>query len=650
MAIVQISKIQQRSGNLVDLPQLDEAELGWASDVKRLFIGKTSPNENIEVLTSYSDINFSQITGAVGNLNITAVTAEDGQVLTYDGTDWVNRGGVSGGLINLGDVANVKISGGAISYVLETDGTGNLSWTPKTTIVAYISNITQANPAVVTTTANNYFTNGVSVTITDVLGMTQVNGNTYYVDVLTSNTFALYSDSGLTTPVNSTGYGAYTSNGRALSSTSGGGSSAAGGSNSTIQFNNSNLLDGDSDFTWNSLTNILNVNGNANVGNLNSSGIVTSTRLVSNIATGTAPLTVSSTTRVSNLNVAYANVSDFGVVTAQSTGTYYPTFVSGSSTGNYALAANSGISANLANGSITATTFVGNVTGNISGNLVAPGSNTQVLFNDSGNANATSGLTFNKVSGALSASLFTGTLTTASQPNVTSLGTLTSLSVTGNVTAGNLVGIFANGTSNVTIPAVNGNVNISSAGNANVVVVTGTGANVAGTLGITGNVSPLGIKTDNYYYANGVSISFAGSYSNSNVSSFLASFGSNTISTTGNITGGNMIASNYHIRSVGTSISAAGSTQGTGTALTKEINQITTVSSGQGVVLPTAVAGMAITIINANANSLLVYPATGAAINALATNAGFTQANANATIQYVAVSTTQWYTVGATYA
>ena len=51
MAIVQISKIQQRSGNLVDLPQLDDAEFGWANDEKRLFIGKTTPNENIEVLT-----------------------------------------------------------------------------------------------------------------------------------------------------------------------------------------------------------------------------------------------------------------------------------------------------------------------------------------------------------------------------------------------------------------------------------------------------------------------------------------------------------------------------------------------------------------------------------------------------------------------
>ena len=97
MAILQISKIQQRSGNLVDLPQLDDAEFGWATDAKRLFIGKTTPNENIEVLTSYSQINFSQINGSVGNLNISNISIADGQVLAYDGSEWVNKGGDAGG-------------------------------------------------------------------------------------------------------------------------------------------------------------------------------------------------------------------------------------------------------------------------------------------------------------------------------------------------------------------------------------------------------------------------------------------------------------------------------------------------------------------------------------------------------------------------
>ena len=80
MSIIQISKIQQRTGNLVDLPQLDEAELGWATDAKLLFIGKTTPNENVEVLTSYSKINFNQLNGSVGNLNISSNTLQQAKL------------------------------------------------------------------------------------------------------------------------------------------------------------------------------------------------------------------------------------------------------------------------------------------------------------------------------------------------------------------------------------------------------------------------------------------------------------------------------------------------------------------------------------------------------------------------------------------
>ena len=126
-------------------------------------------------------------------------------------------------------------------------------------------------------------------------------------------------------------------------------------------------------------------------------------------------------------------------------------------------------------------------------------------------------------------------------------------------------------------------------------------------------------------------------------------FSSGVITGTGNITSGNVTVTGYHLRSVGTGISAAGSTQGTGTALTKEINIVSTVSSGQGVVLPTAVAGMVVTITNTSANSLLVYPASGGYINSLAQNAGFTQGT-SATLQFIAPTATQWYTVGATYA
>jgi len=75
---------------------------------------------------------------------------------------------------------------------------------------ATITNITQANPAVVTTSAAHTFLNGESVTITGVIGMTEVNGNTYVIANVTATTFELQG-------VDSTAFTAYTSGGSAQS-------------------------------------------------------------------------------------------------------------------------------------------------------------------------------------------------------------------------------------------------------------------------------------------------------------------------------------------------------------------------------------------------------------------------------------------------
>jgi len=87
----------------------------------------------------------------------------------------------------------------------------------------------------------------------------------------------------------------------------------------------------------------------------------------------------------------------------------------------------------------------------------------------------------------------TGNLTTGtgSGGNITGANVISANTGTfsANVTAGNLIGVFANGNSNVSIPSANGNVNISATGNANIVVVTGTGLAVTGTLSATGTLS-----------------------------------------------------------------------------------------------------------------------------------------------------------------
>ena len=463
MAIVQISKIQQRAGNLVDLPQLDNAEFGWATDTNRLFIGRTGnayTDENIEVLTSYSDISFSQINGSDGgNFNIT--TPLNGQILTYvSSTDtWENYKGntsqLGGTKLQLGDVSNISMLGGAIAYVLETDGQGNLSWTPKGTLYTNIKALSSANPVVMTVANTTPYVNGASVTISGVAGTnanTIVNGQSFYItlanDYPTSGNVRLYTDVGRTVGANGTTMTATANTGVATTVIAGGGSSSviAGGANTAVQFNDQNITNGVASFTFDKSTTTLTVSsGNIIAANVNASSAVTSPILVSNIAIGTAPLTVTSTTRVSNLNVAYANVSDYAVTALQTTGTWYPLFVNATS-------------GNLAQGA---------------------------------NAN----LSFNAATGALSATLLTGTLTTAAQPNITSTGTLTSLTVTGNITGGNLVGPHANGNSNIAITQ-NANITFTAKSNSTM-VISDTGANITGTANVSGNanVGNLGTAT-----------------------------------------------------------------------------------------------------------------------------------------------------------
>lgn len=68
MAIVQISRITNRKGLQIELPQLAGAELGWSIDSRRLFIGNGTLEEgapavgNTEILTEFSDILAFQTT------------------------------------------------------------------------------------------------------------------------------------------------------------------------------------------------------------------------------------------------------------------------------------------------------------------------------------------------------------------------------------------------------------------------------------------------------------------------------------------------------------------------------------------------------------------------------------------------------------
>jgi len=81
MAIVQISRITNRKGLAENVPQLAGAELGWAIDERRLFIGNGTLQEgapvigNTEVLTEYSDVFTGRTQFSFGDYIVNAGTS-----------------------------------------------------------------------------------------------------------------------------------------------------------------------------------------------------------------------------------------------------------------------------------------------------------------------------------------------------------------------------------------------------------------------------------------------------------------------------------------------------------------------------------------------------------------------------------------------
>lgn len=291
------------------------------------------------------------------------------------------------------------------------------------------------------------------------------------------------------------------------------------GTNTSVLFNNDGNAGASSDFTFNYITKVATINGNLITNNANLGNAATANYFIGNLW-GTANAAVVANTVVDN---AQPNITSVGTLTnldvagnaivggnliVNGNTTYVniqtlqvqdPIIELGGGPNGAPLTTNDGKDrGSLLHYYTTAPVdaFMGwdNSNGEFAFGSDVSIANEIVTFNSLGNVRASyfigNGSQLTGVAATTATSATTaGTVTTNAQPNITSVGTLSSLDVTGNVTASNFIGALANGTSNVAIPAVNGNVNISSAGNANVVVVTGTGVNVAGTLNATGNAN-----------------------------------------------------------------------------------------------------------------------------------------------------------------
>jgi hypothetical protein len=100
VAIVQISRIQNRKGLAENLPQLAGAELGWSIDTRQLYIGNGTLQEgapvigNTEILTEFSDIfelakNYTYKGLAAGYTVQTGPTA--GDPVTQNLQSWMDQ-------------------------------------------------------------------------------------------------------------------------------------------------------------------------------------------------------------------------------------------------------------------------------------------------------------------------------------------------------------------------------------------------------------------------------------------------------------------------------------------------------------------------------------------------------------------------------
>ena len=378
MAIVQISKIQHRTGANVDLPQLDIGEIGFATDDRRLYIGNdpvihpaanASTTTQTEILTEVSNLDFGKITGTSnGKINLSNVVS--GQLIVAKNIanstnlEWVNAGGnarqpgnysqYSNVNVHLGDAGSVKLGGGTNGYVLQTDGTGNLTWAAFLTgsVVAGTpggaNSQVQFNDGGTTFGGSSGFTyNQVTGELTNAGNINATAGNIY------GNTIGPHTGTiGATTP----NTGAFTS--------------ITVANNATIT---GNITGGNANISGR-----ISVTGNANVGNLYSTGLA----------------------NVGNLRVTSRVQSNLVPSSDE-------TFDLGSSSLKWKDLYLSGTTITLGTQTISA-----NTNGiNISGNLYLPTNSINTA--------------------SINATTLGGTLTTASQPNVTSLGNLSTLTVDG---------------------------------------------------------------------------------------------------------------------------------------------------------------------------------------------------------------------------
>lgn len=447
--------------------------------------------------------------------------------------------------LNLGDVSNISIAGGTSGYVLSTDGSGALSWVAQTggggggdysnsNVAAYLptytGNFTAGNiSSTGNITAAYFIGNGSTLSGLSGANVTGAVSSATTAETVTTNTQPNITSVGTLSSL--TVNNDITANGTLVSNFS------AGDEGGEIR-----LALAQTNTTLNTSVTI-DINQNRlrifESGGTNRGGYFDITALAAGVGTD---LLAGGSGGYANSNVA----------------SYLPTYTGNFTAGNVS-----------ATGNITSAYFVGNgapltdlnasniasgtIPTGVLGNSTVYVGTTSIALNRSSGSQSLTGVS---IDGSAGSATIAGTVTTNAQPNITSVGSLNGLTVNGtadfsgasNVSLGPVANVhisggtsgqylqtdgtgtlswatvsgggggsnISNGTSNVNIASSGGNITASVNGNADVVVVTGTGANVNGYLSVSGALSTGGgsggslsganVISANYFVGNGFNL------------------------------------------------------------------------------------------------------------------------------------------------
>ena len=360
------------------------------------------------------------------------------------------------------------------------------------------------------------------------------------------------------------------------------------------------------------------INGTSNVAVFANTGVYVS-RLIAtgNISTGNYIL--GNGAFLSGLPATYsnANVADFLPVYSGNIAAAYIS-ASGNVVGGNILTLGN-VSAqgtiNATGNIVTNGYFVGTFVGNVTGNFVVPGSNTQVIFNTSGNADAVAGMTYNKgsntfsVLGVISAqsNVVGGNLLTAGLISATSTVTSAATITGGNLATGGTVSASGNITG----------ANLLTAG-----IVSATTTITGGNLATGGTISASSNITGGNLITSGLISAAANIYSNATIHVLndidaggniaATNYTGTLVSVVGNITGANIFAS---------IVSASGNItgnyfQGNGACLTGVITSVTKIINGtSNVNIPSTDGNIIVSV--ANNYNIVTFTTTGIVANGI---------------------------------